>query len=68
MTTLKTPLTGGIPLVNFDKISTVPVGFVFQLGHKLTPSHITDGFAEGWMLDHVLDLPTTRHIPLGSRV
>src|SRR5690349_2388470 len=56
MPTRETPFTGGIPLVDLDHVATVPVGFVFQLRHKLGPPHIADGFAECRMLDHVLDL------------
>ena len=55
MSTLKATLAGWVPLVNLDEGSTIPLCFVFQLGHKLTPSHIRDGFAELWILDHVLD-------------
>lgn len=55
MATIETAFTGGIPLVNFDKGSTVPVGFVFELGHKLRPTDITDGFGKTAILDHVLD-------------
>ena len=55
MPTIETALTGGIPLVNFDQGSTIPVGFVFQLGHQLRPSDIADRFGELLVLDHVFD-------------
>lgn len=45
ISTIETSLTGGIPLINGNQISTVPVCFVFEQGHKLTPPHIRDGFA-----------------------
>ncbi|GHO77792.1 hypothetical protein KSD_55630 [Ktedonobacter sp. SOSP1-85] len=66
MTTIETALTGRIPFVNLDHVSTIPVGLVFELGHKLAPSHIADRFAEGWVLDHVLDCQRldTHHLVL----
>ena len=56
MPTRETALTGGIPFVNLDQVSTVPVGFVVELGDKLRPPHIADRFAECRVLDHVLHL------------
>ena len=38
--------------------TVLPVGFVFQLGHTFTPSHITDRFTQCRVLHHVLDLQT----------
>ncbi len=58
MPTHRTLLTGRVPPVNLDQGSTIPVGFVFQQGHKLSPAHIRDGFAQGGMLNHVLDRKT----------
>ena len=68
MTTLETAFTGGIPLVNFDQASTIPVGLVFELGHKLTPSSIADRFTQCWMLDHVLHCQRLDTYHAGSRV
>jgi hypothetical protein len=48
MSTLETPLTGRIELVDLDKVAPVPVCFVRQLRYKFPPPHITDGFAAGW--------------------
>ncbi len=56
MPTLKTPFGGRVPLVNLDKVASVPRCFVFQLRHKLTPTHVTDRFTQLGVLDHVLDL------------
>ncbi len=50
-----TGLGRGIPAVNLDKGSSVPVGFVFQLADKLAPSYITDGLCQRVVLDHILD-------------
>ena len=58
MSTIKATLAGRVPLVNLDEGATIPRRFVFQLGHKLAPSHIRDGFAQCGMLDHILDLKT----------
>src|SRR5712691_5346067 len=46
MTTVETTLRGRIPLVNLDERSPVPLTFVFELTHKLTPSHIRDGLRQ----------------------
>ncbi len=56
MSAVKAAFGGRIPLVNLDQIPPVPLCFVLQLGHKLTPSYITDRFRERWVLDHVLHL------------
>src|SRR6266568_3022986 len=56
MATVKTAFGRGIPLVNLDQVSSIPCCFVFQLGHKLRPTHITDGLGKTVVLDHVLDL------------
>ena len=48
----------GIPLINLDQHSSIPLGFVFQLPDKLTPSYITDRFCKAVVLDHVLDCQT----------
>ncbi len=56
MPTVKATFGGGIPSVNLDQVPTIPCCFLFQLGHKLTPSDIADGFCKTVILDHVLDL------------
>src|SRR5260370_25084361 len=54
MSTGKAPFRRGIPLVNLHQVPPVPLCFVFQLGHKLTPPHVIDGFTQVVVLDHVL--------------
>src|SRR5713226_157782 len=54
MSAIKAAFGGWVPLIDFDKVTSIPLGFVFQLGHKLTPTDITDGLTELWVLDHVL--------------
>ena len=58
MSTVKAAFGGGIPLVDLDQVPPIPCCFVFQLGHKLTPTHITDRFCQTVIFDHVLDLQT----------
>ncbi len=58
MSTLEAAFRGGIPLVNLDEVASIPLRFIFQLGHKLTPPDITDRFAQGAVLDHVLHVQT----------
>ncbi len=58
MTTVKAPFGGRVPLVNLDKPTSIPGGFVFQLPDEFTPSHISDGFSQVVVLDHVFDLQT----------
>src|SRR5207237_3126596 len=58
MTTGKAAFGGRIPLVNFDKGSSIPLCFVFQLPAKFTPSHIRDGFCQAVVFHHILDLQT----------
>src|SRR5712691_11704883 len=58
MTTVETTLRGRIPLVNLDERSPVPLSFVFELTHKLTPSHIRDSLRKCVVLYHILDLKT----------
>src|SRR5712691_3921911 len=58
MTTVETALRGGIPLVNLDERSPIPLCFIFELSHKLTPSHIGDGLRQFVVLYHVLDVQT----------
>jgi hypothetical protein len=53
-----TPFAGGIPTVNCDEGSSIPLALVFQLADKLTPSHITDGFSQTVILNHILDSQT----------
>src|SRR6266568_296524 len=56
MPTVKTSFGRGIPLVNLDQVPSIPLCFVFQLGHKLRPAHVTDSLSKAVVLDHVLDL------------
>src|SRR5205807_2312170 len=58
MLTIMTRFTGRIPTVNFDEGSSRPLAFIFQLADELTPSHITDGFCQTVIFDHVLDSQT----------
>src|SRR6266852_4744789 len=58
VTTVETTLRGRIPLVNLDERSPIPLSFVCELSHKLTPSHIRDGLGKCVVLYHVLDLQT----------
>ena len=46
---------GGIPLVDLDQVPAIPHCLIFELGHKLRPSHITDRFCKAMIFDHVLD-------------
>ncbi len=50
-----TGLRRGIEAVNLDQGASVPLGFVFQLTNELTPTHVTDGFCQAVIFDHVLD-------------
>src|SRR6266581_527829 len=56
MSTVVAPLRGGVELVNLDEGTPIPLGLVVQLAYKFTPAHITDGFGEAMVLNHVLDL------------
>src|SRR6266568_3804697 len=58
MPTIETALRGGIPLINLDKGTSIPLSFVCELPHKLTPSHIRDGFRKCVVFDHILDVQT----------
>ena len=40
MPTGRTAFAAGIPLVDLNKGTSVPVGLVFQLAHNLAPAHI----------------------------
>src|SRR5256885_14911726 len=60
MTTIETTLRGRIPLVNLDERSPIPLSFVFELSHKLAPSHIGDGLRQCVVLYHVLFAPLAR--------
>src|SRR6266480_2900434 len=55
MTTIETALRGRIPLVDLDERSPIPLCFVFELTHQLTPSHIRDGLSQTVVLYHILD-------------
>src|SRR6266566_6558844 len=52
----RTAFGGWVPFVNLDQGTPIPLCFVFQLGHKVTPSDVADGSGKGVVLDHVLDL------------
>ena len=54
MATAVTALTGGIPLVDLNKCSAVPVGLVSHLSDQFAPVGITDRFGQFRVLDHVL--------------
>ena len=51
MSTIKAALGGGVPLVDLDKGTPIPLCLVFQLPHKLTPTNVRDGFGKGVVLD-----------------
>src|SRR5712691_4872518 len=53
MSTGKAAFGRWIPLVDLDQVASIPLCFVVQLGHKLTPAHVTDRFGELGVLDHV---------------
>ncbi len=55
---IMTGFTGGIPTIDFDEGSSVPLALVVQLTNELTPSDITDSFCEAVIFDHVLDSQT----------
>src|SRR6266702_5595962 len=55
MSTIKAAFGRGIPLVNLDKVPTIPHCLIFQLGYKLTPPHVTDSFCKAMVFDHVLN-------------
>ena len=55
MPTVKATFGGGIPLVDLDQGSPIPCCFVFELGHELTPTHVTDRFCKAMIFDYVLD-------------
>ncbi len=58
MTTTVATLRRGIELVDLDKGTPVPGGFVFQLADELPPSHVTDRFGKAVVFNHMLDLQT----------
>src|SRR5436309_15104518 len=58
MTAIKAAFGRWVELVNLDKDSSIPLGFVFQLPHKFRPSYIRDGFRKTMVLYHILDLQT----------
>jgi hypothetical protein len=53
-----TGLRRGIPAVNLDQSSSIPLGLIFQLAYKLAPADITNGLAQLGVLDYVLDCQT----------
>ena len=56
MSAIKAAFGGRVELVNLDKGTSIPTGFVFQLPHKLRPSHIGNSLSKAMVLDHILDL------------
>src|SRR5260370_40012973 len=50
-----TGLRRRIPAVDFDKGSSVPLGFVFQLPEQFGPSYIRVGFSKLVIFDHILN-------------
>src|SRR5258708_37771272 len=56
MSTIKASFGGRIPFVNFDQGSAIPCGFVFKLSDKLRPTHVTGGFRQAVVFDHILDV------------
>jgi len=44
--------------IDLDQGTSIPLGFIFQLAHKLTPSNIGDRFCKAVVLNHVLDRQT----------
>src|SRR5713226_1457247 len=56
MSTVKAALGRWVPLVNLDQGPSIPGGFVFKLSDKLRPTHVTDGFCQAVVFDHILDL------------
>ncbi len=55
MLAVMTRFAGGIPPIDFDEGSSVPLALVVQLANKLTPSDITDRFCQAVIFDHVFD-------------
>ena len=55
MSTIEAPFGRWVPAVNLDHSPPIPLCFVCELGHKFRPAHITDGFTQLVVLDHVLD-------------
>ena len=58
MTTATATLTGWVKLVDFDKCSAVPIGFVGELANQFTPACITDCFGQSFISDHVFNAQT----------
>src|SRR4051794_12554534 len=58
MTTVKAAFGGWIPFVNLDQGAPIPGGFVLQLSDKFRPPHVTDGFSQAVVFDHILDVQT----------
>ena len=58
MTTVKAAFGRGIPLVDLDQIPAIPRCLIFELGHKLAPTHIAYRFCKAMIFDHVLDVQT----------
>jgi len=44
-----------IPPIDCDEGSSRPLALVVQLADELTPSHITDGFCQTVIFDHIFD-------------
>ncbi len=58
MSTVKAAFGRGVELVNLDKGTPIPDRFVLQLPDELTPTHVTDGFCQAMVFEHVLDVQT----------
>src|SRR5262245_31227789 len=50
-----TALGTGIPAVNFDERAPIPLRFVLQLSHQLTPARVADALCQPGITDQVLD-------------
>src|SRR5690242_10462342 len=53
-----TPLTAGIPTINFDQSTPVPRSFVFQLADELPPADIVNGLRQRGVFRHRLHAQT----------
>ncbi len=64
MSAVATAFRTGKPSVNFYQVSTIPLGFVFQLPHQLAPCSITDSTGKFGILDHILNCQILNHYRL----
>src|SRR5947207_11742250 len=58
MSAVMAPFGGWIEFVDFDKNSTIPLRFVFELPNQFGPSYITDSLSKFVVLGHILDSQT----------